>query len=57
MTEVFTCTEDNVAPDEINNAGDLGLLQVNSCIGWLDITPEEFDGVRNNVEYRIKENN
>jgi len=47
--------EDNIAPDEINNAGNMGLLQCNSCIGWIDIAAEEFDGVRNNVEYKIKE--
>ena len=54
MTDVFACTEDNVAPDEINNAGNMGLLQINSSIGWIDLHEDEFDGVRNNREYRIK---
>ena len=57
MTRIFTCTEDNAAPDEINSAGNMGLLQVNSCIGWIDLAAEEFDGVRNSIQYRIKENN
>ena len=56
MTKVFICTEDDSAPDEINNAGNMGLLQVNSSIGWIDLHEEEFGGVVNNCEYRIKDN-
>ena len=55
MNTIFTCTEDNAAPDEINNAGNSGFLQVNSSIGWIDLSEEDFDGVMNGCEYRIKE--
>ena len=54
MTDIFTCTEDNAAPEEIKEAGKKGLLQVNSSIGWIDLSIEEYTGVRNNCEYRIK---
>ena len=54
MNEIFTCTEDNAAPDEINNAGNMGLLQVYSSIGWIDLHEDDFDGVMNNCDYRIK---
>ncbi len=56
MTDVFSCTEDNSAPKEIKDAGKKGNLQVNSSIGWLDLSIEEYTGVRNNCEYRIKPN-
>ena len=52
MTDVFSCTEDNSAPDEIKEAGKKGRLQVNSVIGWIDI--EMYMGVSNGCEYRIK---
>lgn len=55
MSEVFKCEEDDVAPDEINNAGNTGVLQVNSCIGWIDLLEDDFNGVRNGCEYRVKE--
>ena len=53
MTDVFSCTEDNVAPKEINEAGDAGLLQVKSLIGWIDLS-DDFEYVRNGCNYRIK---
>lgn len=55
MTNIFSCTEDNSAPEEIKKAGKAGLLQVNSVVGWVDLG-DDFDYVRNNCEYRIKSN-
>jgi hypothetical protein len=54
MTDIFTCTKDGWAPIEIKDAGENGRLQVNSSIGWVDLHEDDFDGVRNNCEYRIK---
>ncbi len=54
MTGIFTCTEDNEAPDEIKEAGEKGMLQVFSAIGWIDLSADEFSGVRNGCDYRIK---
>ena len=53
MTTIFTCTEDNVAPVDIIEAGENGILQVNSSIGWVDLSEDDFTGARNNCEYRI----
>lgn len=52
---IFKCVEDFVAPEEIVKAGQEGRLQVKSCIGWLDLSSEEFTHVRNSCIYRIKE--
>jgi hypothetical protein len=54
MTDIFSCTEDNSAPKEIKDAGNKGELQVKSSIGWIDLSIEEYTGVRNGCEYRIK---
>jgi len=54
MTDIFSCTEDNDAPEEIKQAGVNGELQVKSCIGWIDLTQEEYTYVKNGCEYRIK---
>ncbi len=54
MIDIFTCTEDGTAPNEITEAGENGMLQVNSSIGWVDLSEDDFDYVRNGCEYKIK---
>ena len=55
MNEAFFCLEDGVAPKSIKEAGKKGNLQINTCIGWIDLSEDEFGEVVNCCEYRIKE--
>ena len=47
------CVCDNELPEEFEEAGNTGRLQVHSVIGWIDLTPEDFDGGRCGCVYRI----
>ncbi len=54
MSEVFNCKEDDTFPDEIHQAGLEGALQVDSVIGWITLSCDEYDGVMNGCDYRVK---
>jgi len=55
MNKQIKCVCDNDLPEDFQEAGKAGLLQVSSDIGWIDIPSDDFDGGRNGCEYRIKE--
>lgn len=55
MSNTHTCTEDGVMPEEYQEAGSQGLVQVRSCIGWIDLTSEEWSGGACTCTYKIKQ--
>jgi hypothetical protein len=54
MNDTFICIEDENGPEKFKLAGEQGQLQCNSSIGWIDLAADDFTGLRNNVEYKIK---
>lgn len=54
MRKVFICTTDDKAPNHILEAGENGMLQTKSSIGWIDLSEDDFTGVKCGCEYRIK---
>ena len=55
MSNTYTCAEDGVMPEEYQEAGGQGLVQVHSAIGWLAIAAEEWTGGACTCTYKIKQ--
>lgn len=51
----FECVQDGICPDGIREAGRKGKLQVRTCIGWVNISEEDFQEVVCGNTYRIKQ--
>ena len=56
---IHTCECDGDLPTEFQDEGEKGLLFVDSCIGWIKLSPEDCDGEdkagRNGCQYMFKD--
>jgi len=55
MNKIIECVCDGDLPQEFIDAGKCGKLQIYSAIGWIDLSPDDFDGGRNGCRYKIKD--